>query len=80
MAGPGQTLCQGGGEHRAVLDVDQQRQPLGERHRINLGLLQLRGQRIGHGAKAQGVQLLNGWLVHLVSFLRCWIGGADRQW
>jgi hypothetical protein len=40
--------------------------------------LQLRGQRIGHSAKTQGVQLLNGRLVHGVSF--CWIGGADRQW
>ncbi len=61
-----------------MLDIDQQRQPLGERHGVDLRLLELRGQRIGHGAKAQGVQLLDGRLVHGVSL--CWIGGADRQW
>jgi len=64
-----------------VLDIDQQRQPLGERHRINLGLLKLRGQCIGHRPQAQGVKLLNGRLVHRVSLLLgCRIGDADRQW
>jgi hypothetical protein len=52
-----------------MLDVDQQCQPLGERHGVNLGLLQLRGQCVGHGSQAQVVQLLNGRLVHLVSLL-----------
>ena len=52
-----------------MLEVDQHSQPLGERHGVDLGLLQLRGQRIGHGAQAQGVQLLNGRLMHLVSLL-----------
>jgi hypothetical protein len=63
-AGPTQPLLQGGVEHGAVLDVDQQCQPLGERQGVDLGQAELGGQRLGHGAQAQRVQLFDGRLIH----------------
>jgi len=51
--------------------IDQQRQPLGERHGVDLGLLELGPEGLGHGREAQGMKLLDRRLMH---------GGAFLQW
>ena len=41
----------------------------------NLGLIELLGKRIGHGAEVKGVEFLDGRLVHVLMLDR-----ADPQW
>jgi hypothetical protein len=68
-----QALLQRRCEHRAVLNIDQHGESFRERNPLDLGLLKLQVERIGHGAEAQSVQFLDGRLVHIRPWGLSWL-------
>jgi hypothetical protein len=66
-AGPLQPLFELGVEHSGMLQVDEKRQALLERHSVDVGLRHLALQAVRHCREPQGVKLFNGLLDHGVT-------------